>query len=578
MSASTTTPRRIPAARSEAAAKKTAASAPAVPWYRQTWFLAFSSSVLLWLALSPLGLWPLAWVAPLGWLLLIRQEKMSGWRPYVVLWGAGLVHWLLVLEGVRLAYWALYLGWFALAAYLACYLPLFVGLARWAVHRARVPLLIAAPLIWVGLELFRGYFLTGFSLGLLAHSQTPFTLLLQVADAGGAYAVSFVMLLAAAGIAQALPWEGARWNYRPLVALTLVMAMTLGYGVWRMQEATPGAQREPLRVALLQGSVDTIFGVPATHFAETCRTYQQQAVAIAKAHPELDLLIWPESAFMSVFPECLIDDDATLPTDAPGDIEQFRQMIAANQDNFHQHTTSTARAINGITTAGEARSNIAQIVGTATYHCKHEAMGRYNSALLVSPAGEVQGRYYKTHRVMFGEYIPGGDWFPWIYRLTPMAEGLTAGERPAVFNVAGHRLAPNICFESTVPQLVRRQLHELAALDQEADMLVNVTNDGWFWGSGILDLHYNCAVFRAIEHRKPMLVAANTGFSVAVDGRGQVLTKGPRRAASNDLIVDVRPDGRRTLYSQWGDWSWLVVLSACGIVMIYRARTLDVTH
>src|SRR5437667_7358247 len=85
-------------------------------------------AVLLWAAFPPLNLPWLAWIAPVPWLWLVRQPKLPGWRPYFVLWFCGTVHWLLMLEGIRLAHPALYAGWLALSAYLGVYLPAFIGL------------------------------------------------------------------------------------------------------------------------------------------------------------------------------------------------------------------------------------------------------------------------------------------------------------------------------------------------------------------------------------------------------------------------------------------------------------------
>lgn len=521
------------------------------PWYRSTWALALASSVALWLPLSPLNLSLLAWVAPLGWLLLVREERMSGWRPYVVLWLAGFAHWLLVMEGVRLAYWALYFGWIALAAYLGAYLPLFVGLSRVAVHRLRVPLVLAAPLVWVGLELVRGYAITGFSLALLGHTQVTLTPLLQVADLGGAYAVSFVVMLVAAAIAQALPWNGARMNWKPLPVAVAVVALALGYGQWRLNQ-TPVDQRAPLRVTLVQNAVDTIFDVPPEHYEKTFRLYLRQAIDAAKAHPDTDVMIWPESVFMSLYPEWIADRDAAPRPEWNVPADEFARSLAERRESFQYHALATTAAINGLQAEADERRKIAQVVGTLTLHARKGDVDHYNSALLLSPDGEVVERYHKQHLVMFGEYIPLGSVFPWIYRLTPMSEGLSRGSEAKVFSVAGYRLSPSICFESTVPHFIRRQARELAARGESPDYFVNVTNDGWFWGSGVLDLHFNCAVMRAVEHRRPMLVASNTGLSVAVDGSGRILAKGPRRQAET-IHVAVPPDGRTSFYTQYGD-------------------------
>jgi apolipoprotein N-acyltransferase len=144
---------------------------------------------------------------------------------------------------------------------------------------------------------------------------------------------------------------------------------------------------------------------------------------------------------------------------------------------------------------------------------------------------------------MFGEYIPFGDRFPVLYRLTPLPAGLTAGQMPVAVDVAGFALAPTICYETALPRAVRSIVRRLTAAGRRPDVLVNLTNDGWFWGSSELDMHLAAGIFRAVEVRTPLVIAANTGFSAAIDGSGRLLTRGPRRDTS-PLRVAVRRDGR----------------------------------
>jgi apolipoprotein N-acyltransferase len=102
----------------------------------------------------------------------------------------------------------------------------------------------------------------------------------------------------------------------------------------------------------------------------------------------------------------------------------------------------------------------------------------------------------------------------------------------------------------------------------EPDILVNLTNDGWFRGSSEHDLHLSCAVFRAIECRKPFLIAANTGFSAWIDADGRIVEQGPRRAA-HVIIAQPKLDGRRSLYLAWGDWPAGVCLAiTCGFGLV----------
>jgi apolipoprotein N-acyltransferase len=83
--------------------------------------------------------------------------------------------------------------------------------------------------------------------------------------------------------------------------------------------------------------------------------------------------------------------------------------------------------------------------------------------------------------------------------------------------------------------------------------MANLTNDGWFWGSSELDMHLTAAVFRAVEVRTPIVIAANTGFSASIDGCGRVLACGPRRKTAT-LFVEATPDGRWTLWLVWGSF------------------------
>ncbi len=124
------------------------------------------------------------------------------------------------------------------------------------------------------------------------------------------------------------------------------------------------------------------------------------------------------------------------------------------------------------------------------------------------------------------------------------------------------RYAPNICFESTLSHLIRGQVEALRGEGAEPDVLVNLTNDGWFWGSSELEMHLSCEVFRAIECRKPFLIAANTGISAWIDSQGRVLAAGPKRATAV-IIAATRLDDRRSPYLVIGDWPAGFCLAFC---------------
>jgi apolipoprotein N-acyltransferase len=502
---------------------------------------------------------------------------LPGRRPYLAIWLAGFAHWLVMLVGISLAHTALIAGWIALSWYVAFYLPVFVGLTRVAVHRLGISMVVAAPVVWVGLELVRGHLLTGFSLGLLAHTQFAWTTLLQISDLAGAYAVSFVMMLVAASLARMLPIAAqsqvdptrSRWTLWPAGVAAAALAATLGYGAFRINETPPQPRGQPVRVALIQGSLDTIFDITQKRIDETYRQYAGLTDQAVREHQRLDLVIWPESMFM--VPEFRVEEPLGIPPDADMPVAEFRQRLQEANAEFEAKLVREAARVNR---AGDdhpppdgAASRL--LVGTTTIqYGPGDQRKTFNAALLSDAAGQVAGRYYKMHPVMFGEYIPLGDAFPWIYRLTPMDGGLSIGDGPKIFQVAGLAMSPSICFESVVPHLIRQQVVELDRRGTPADALVNVTNDGWFWGSAILDLHFRCAVFRAIENRKPMIIAANTGFSAWIDGNGSILAQGPRRDTAV-LLAEVRPDGRHSPYHRVGDLpAWLCALACAALALV----------
>ena len=226
----------------------------------------------------------------------------------------------------------------------------------------------------------------------------------------------------------------------------------------------------------------------------------------------------------------------------------------------------------------------ALIIGTNAALADQTRIHQYNSAAFVRPDVGVTGRYDKMHRVPFGEYIPLRESLPWLSQFTPYRGdwGLDKGQGAAVFEYGKWRMAPIICFEDTVPHLVRGIV--AAGSDNETgkpvDLLVNLTNDGWFHGSSELDQHLITSTFRAVECRTPLVRAVNTGISAIIDGDGAILdpevfidgdarkndSTPPRTKARdpqtgawhkqlNAALVHVVPlDSRRSLYVRFGDW------------------------
>ena len=164
--------------------------------------------------------------------MLVRADELPGRRPYRWLWLAGFIYWLATIQWLRLAHPAVYVGWFALAAYLAVYLPAFVAISRIAVHRLRVPLWLAAPVVWTGLELARAHLFTGFLFGAIAHTQARWTTLIQISDLTGEYGVDFLIIAVAAAITMVIMPPR---HYRALVpARRSRRRCAIAYGKWQL--------------------------------------------------------------------------------------------------------------------------------------------------------------------------------------------------------------------------------------------------------------------------------------------------------------------------------------------------------
>ncbi len=530
--------------------KSTAVSGANATRFAYSTLCTLSGGLLLWAAFPPVGWSWCAWVAPVPWLLLARNRQPIAGRSYWGIWIGSVVFWLALLQGIRKAHWANNFSLLALSFYVAAYLPAFIAGVRCAVHYSRIPLLLVAPVVWTGLELLRGYLFTGFSVGLLGHTQVNHLWLIQISDVTGAYGVSFLVMLCAACLTEM--WLGFRTNRRwlPVAVAIAGLGGTCGYGWWRVQ-TTPKPSDQPLRVALLQGTRDKVFVTNPQLEEESFEQYRELMKRARDADPDVDLIVWPEGAFTGNFPEVIVDGPFQPPPGIPFSLDKFNER----QQRFAEKVRVVAEEANHIWQNGELRKrDVDLVVGVTSVELRGADAFLHNSVLWIDPAGRISGRYHKMHPVMFGEYVPFISAWPWLARQTPIGLGLTPGDGPVSFAVHGYRLVPSICFESTVPQLIRKQVRRLAnETGQSPDVLVNVTDDGWFWGSSILDLHLACAVYRAVELRRPFLVAANTGISAAIDGNGRVQERLPHRAEGGFILATISRDGRFSLYERWGD-------------------------
>lgn len=502
----------------------------------QRWFYAAG---LLCLAFPPVQWWPLAILSMAILSSLVAQPGPLGRRQYWLAWLAASLVWLWLLQGIRLAYWPLHAGWLALSLYLAIYLPLSIGLARELHHRWRWPLGVAWPLAWMAGELVRGYVITGFSGCLLGHTVAHQSWMIQGASHLGAYGVSMILVLA--GTTLWSIWK-RRW-IETSIGLAVLAAWILG-GLWSLavNDRYHRERAALARVALLQENTPTIFEADPERNHNSWQSYRELTARTLAEHPDVDLVVWPESTFTRNEPWMQWDGSTQIPLELAAQ-GVGRQQLVETRAFLSEAAQQKIALLLDTRPSGAAPywmlgCDLLQIDGTRYQ--------RLNAALWISPEGKLVDHYAKQHLVMFGEYLPLGDWFPVIYRWIGMGAA-SRGAGWVRFELPSATIAPSICFENVVPHELGRGVQQLARQGAGPDMMINITNDGWFHGSSILDHHLANATLAAVENRRPMLVAGNTGLSAWIDGSG-VRRAVSERLRAEAVLAQPRSDGR------WGLW------------------------
>ncbi|QGJ68968.1 Hypothetical protein PBC10988_6330 [Planctomycetales bacterium 10988] len=557
--------------------------------------LCILGTLLFWMSFPPLNWGLLAWLAPVPWLLVMSMRSWDSRRPLLWIWFAGGLFWFASLHWLRYPHPATSVGWVMMAAYLGLYLPIWIILCRYMKRRGNVPIVLSAPIVWVGLEWLRAHALTGFAMLMLSHTQADWPWVIQISDVTGAYGVSFVIMLVAAtitrvGILVFDPREAwfsldpldldreessshSLWQWWPLPVTIVVLAACLSYGSFQLSKemASPS-----LEVALIQGNIPQRVKLQEDTSQEVFNEYFALSQQAAFERP--DLIVWPETMYRFGWYQLERPNAEAMKTWEPSPITAEEM-----QERAEEAEASLLRLARVLRTP--------LLIGLDRHRGWTPKWKRYNTAVLIDPEEGFLASYDKIHGVMIGEYLPFGETFPVLYELGILSSGISVGSvRQPSFplkrsTIEGTpegvtRFSVNICFESTVPHLIREQLLYQEAEEGTVDLLINQTNDGWFHGSCELDQHLACAVFRAVEYRKPYVIAANTGLSASINANGIKEWVAPRET-STWSIADVAFDGRGSFYLNYGDWpafgcflfSLLAALGGCGESFWHSRKT-----
>ncbi len=572
-------------------AQGTAASAVREGSTRSAALLVAASMLLLWLSFTPVEWSYLAWIALVPLSQFLRLKSLPA-RCYLFTWCVSFVWALVTLQWMRLGHPAMFLALAALAFYVALYMPAFVWLGRRCVAKG-MPVWLTVPIVWTSLEYIRAWMITGFAWYFLGHTQYRWSMLIQICDITGVYGLTFLIALVSGAIAvnvpaawlqrlklntdAAIPVTTPRMHWIPVLTAVMVFIACLGYGLIRR---TPPEQFPAGPVfALIQGNFSPEMKQDEAEYTTRYRVHDSLTREAVLLQP--DFIAWPETMFPT--PERSVAEGVTnkdllehLPREvlqAYGNeteplVEEWRDGAVRKRLEMHAQA-----------------SGAALVIGVLAIVAEKDRPKMYNGAAFVRPDLGYSGRYDKVHRVLFGEYIPFRGIFPWLHHLTPFGSdhGIEAGSGVRMFEYGGYRIAPLICFEDTVPQLVRKMAAQRDEAGNACDVLVNLTNDAWFRGSSELDQHLITSAFRCVETRTPMVRCVNGGISTFIDGNGQIrepaeihVMKEPfdglqvqlnpvkglrdpetgywRRQFSGIIFGQAPLDPRESLYVRFGDW------------------------
>ena len=394
----------------------------------------------------------------------------------------------------------------------------------WAMAAAskRSPALACAlaPCLWVTLEFARTHLpYIGFPWNLTGYAARGSLALLQVTPVTGIYGLSFLIAAYSSVIAYAVLVRNQRAWRMALVATVALVLIGWG-GAYLVPSATPHQIAHLVQTNFPQSE----HYPPNWLQIHASELDQLEQISVEAARKTPGLIVWPEVP-------------APFSMEDPAFAERA-QRIARESGNYF-------------------------LVGVVDW--KRNAQGQWdasNSSTLLDPSGRRVFTYDKIHLVPFGEYVPLRQWIKFAGRLTADIADFTPGTEYRVGQLPGGRFGTFICYEAIFPDEIRRFARS------GAELLINVSNDGWFGRSAAPAQHLMMSRVRAVESRRWMLRDTNNGFTVVVDPYGRIVASLPPDVRGQlDAPFDFRSD--LTLYARFGDWfAWLCVIASFVLIAI----------
>jgi len=499
------------------------------------WIAAVAGGILAFLGYAGFDHFYLEWICLVPILWAIREQNPA--RAFFIGWVAGITmhvggfYWIIYMfeQFAGLSWPPALLGLLLLAAANGIVLAVWAGATRFITRGTGWSVIWVSPMVWTALEKFWPEIFPNY----LGASQYKLTLLTQIADVTGILGVTFLVVYVNALIYAVIEkrMEKQPFPFRPVAVFAVVIALVLAYGAVRIHGVDESASAaEKLIVGLVQ--VNRVAGQKHEDRNRFLHEHQEMSKKlIAENSP--DLIVWPESVTTVNLRETL--RDGRIPPDALGNL------------------------------------GTPILFGAITSIDRHNETRYYNRSILVNGKGKILGTYDKMVLVPFGEYIPFGETFPWLYSWSPYSARFWSGENSEPFLFGTHPISVSICYEDIFPGQIRM----LMSGGQEGripEAMFNLTDDSWYGNTVEPMEHLALASFRAIEHRRPLVRSTTTGISAIIDPVGR-FTKRTGQWTKETLVGRIPMMQGRTVYAVLGDWiGWLCAILA--LLSIGRAYQL----
>ncbi len=473
-------------------------------------FLTFFSGLLLIFCFPKFDLGFFAWFAFVPLLIAIKDKGLKSAFALSLITGmifySGVFYWFKLVNGVN---------WFEhifLCLYFSSYFGLFgLGLNFFS-KKSKLPHIVTAPALWIALEYTRSHAGIAHPMMLMGHSQYLNLPIIQISSFLGVYGISFLIVMINVAICGVIVDRSRA--FRPTIAAIIILGISLVYGFSAVKKESGS---DSIRITVIQANIPKIVEWKPAVLKRNLKKYVWLTKESLHNNPAA-LVVWPENTLLR----------------------------SIKRDPYSSQLISIL--------AKETKSNI--LFGNShrpkSGHSRVNKGKRFNSAILISKEGKLEGQYNKIRLVPFAEYIPYKDSFPWLSRFASKTSNFISGTEYTIFNLDKTKFGTLICWENIYPEHFRQ------FVKKGANLMINITNEVLLGKTAAPYQLVAISVFRAVENRISVVRCANTGISCFINPYGKIVGRvhdqdNKATFVEGYLTQDVPLAHEKTFYTKYGD-------------------------